>query len=154
MIGVAVARALLADPACKILLLTYTNHALDQFLLSLLDAGVPMHHLLRVGRRCTNERLRPVSQFEMQRGTGPPPLDRQEQHRRFALIEEADRAKQRLWGRWCRLMRISWATPKKVPATELRDAIEVRCHSVNTLHDRLGHLRAPAVVLLVPSWWG
>ena len=50
MIGVALARALLADPACTILLLTYTNHALDQFCESLIASGLSKDQVLRALR--------------------------------------------------------------------------------------------------------
>lgn len=50
-IAINVARALLAHGANKMLVVTYTNHALDQILEAILDSGLPADQLLRIGGR-------------------------------------------------------------------------------------------------------
>lgn len=47
------------DGLLPIVTVTYTNHALDQFLESLLDAGI--ENLVRVGGGCKSERLEPYN---------------------------------------------------------------------------------------------
>lgn len=54
-IAINVVRALLAHGANRVLIVTYTNHALDQILEAILDSGLPPEQLLRIGgRRCAS----------------------------------------------------------------------------------------------------
>eukprot|EP00898_Chlorokybus_atmophyticus_P005655 jgi/Chlat1/6090/Chrsp40S05670 len=46
-----------------ILCITYTNHALDQFLVGLLDAGVPADSVVRIGGRSKSDRLAQCNLF-------------------------------------------------------------------------------------------
>lgn len=50
-IAINVARALLAHGANKLLIVTYTNHALDQILEAILDSGMSEEAVLRIGGR-------------------------------------------------------------------------------------------------------
>lgn len=40
-----------------IICICYTNHALDSFLEELLDNGVPVADIIRLGGRCSNEKV-------------------------------------------------------------------------------------------------
>jgi hypothetical protein len=68
-IGALLAKALhdLADE--RILVVCYTNHALDQFLEDLLDVGIPEHSMLRLGGKST-PRTESLSLFNISR-SGP-----------------------------------------------------------------------------------
>eukprot|EP00892_Ulva_mutabilis_P006627 jgi/Ulvmu1/4336/UM002_0059.1 len=55
--GVAVVRALLADPTCIVLLAAHSNQAVDQFLEGVLDSGVPESTVLRLGGFSSSERM-------------------------------------------------------------------------------------------------
>lgn len=48
-IGALVAKALYRHTKCKILVLSYTNHALDQYLEDLIDIGISSTHIVRLG---------------------------------------------------------------------------------------------------------
>lgn len=48
-IGVQILRALMTRPDIRILCLCYTNHALDSFLESLLESGIPARGIIRLG---------------------------------------------------------------------------------------------------------
>lgn len=50
-IAINVARALVAHGANKLLIVTYTNHALDQILEAILDSGLEEESVLRIGGR-------------------------------------------------------------------------------------------------------
>ncbi|KAH7890599.1 P-loop containing nucleoside triphosphate hydrolase protein [Phlebopus sp. FC_14] len=58
-IGTLIAKAIHDYTAKKILVVCYTNHALDQFLNDLIERGIPYTNLVRLGDRCdsTVERL-------------------------------------------------------------------------------------------------
>ena len=96
-IGVLLAQILLSTPTpVQILCVTYTNHALDDFLEDLLDAGIT--DIVRLGGRSKNDRL---SQYNLreQASSGKVPFTR-EQTRRYAqlrgIIEEAEKDVKRL----------------------------------------------------------
>lgn len=58
-VGVQIAQAILANPDERILCLCYTNHALDDFLLSIHEDGLPLESMVRIGRSPKiNEKLK------------------------------------------------------------------------------------------------
>jgi hypothetical protein len=90
------AEIFLASTDHTILVVTFTNHALDDFLESLLDNGVK--NLVRMGGRSRSDRLSEYNLHEL-RQSGKAPFSR-EQTRRFAQlkksIEEAEKDVERL----------------------------------------------------------
>lgn len=52
-IGALLAKAMYEHTSETILVLTYTNHALDQYLEDLLDIGIPAHCMVRLGAKST-----------------------------------------------------------------------------------------------------
>lgn len=60
------AKALYEHTSESILILSYTNHALDQFLEELLDIGIPQHNVVRLGSKST-PRTAPLNLFERQK---------------------------------------------------------------------------------------
>lgn len=83
-IGVLLAQTILASTNETILCVCYTNHALDDFLESLLDVGI--HDIVRVGGRSRNERLNEFNLREKAKG-GKAPFSR-EQTRRYAQLKQ------------------------------------------------------------------
>jgi len=70
-IGALLAKALMQETAEKILVICYTNHALDQFLADLLDIGIPAGDMVRLGAKSTN-RTEPLQLFKQAfRGSRP-----------------------------------------------------------------------------------
>ncbi|QDS76968.1 hypothetical protein FKW77_005503 [Venturia effusa] len=65
-IGALLAKALYEQTSETILVLSYTNHALDQFLEELLGIGIPQHNVVRLGSKST-PRTAPLSLFERQK---------------------------------------------------------------------------------------
>lgn len=68
-IGALLAKALYEHTVETILVLSYTNHALDQFLEDLLDNGIPQQNVVRLGSKSTL-RTSPMRLFERQKTTG------------------------------------------------------------------------------------
>lgn len=58
----------LHDEKLSILVVCYTNHALDQFLEDILDIGVPSHSIVRLGGKST-ARTEPLSLYKQKGGT-------------------------------------------------------------------------------------
>ena len=85
------AEIFLASSDHTILVVTFTNHALDDFLESLLDKGVKK--IVRMGGRSRSDRLSEYNLRELSR-SGKAPFSR-EQTRRYAqlkkTIEEAEK---------------------------------------------------------------
>ncbi|KAK1566191.1 ATPase [Colletotrichum navitas] len=52
-VGALAAKILLTDPSKRILVLSYTNHALDQFLEDLMKIGIPASDMVRLGSKST-----------------------------------------------------------------------------------------------------
>lgn len=52
-IGALLTQALVKHTSEKMLVICYTNHALDQFLEDLLDIGIPAEHMVRLGAKST-----------------------------------------------------------------------------------------------------
>ncbi|KAG9229292.1 putative AAA family ATPase [Amylocarpus encephaloides] len=68
-IGALIAKALYEHTSETILVLSYTNHALDQFLEDLLDNGIPPQSVVRLGSKST-PRTAPLNLFERQKTAG------------------------------------------------------------------------------------
>jgi hypothetical protein len=83
-IGVLLAELFLASTDHIILVVTFTNHALDDFLESLLDNGV--NEIVRIGGRSRSDRLSEYNLRELGR-SGKAPFSR-EQTRRYAQLKE------------------------------------------------------------------
>lgn len=83
-IGVLLAELFLASTNHIILVVTFTNHALDDFLESLLDNGV--NKIVRIGGRSRSDRLSEYNLRELGR-SGKAPFSR-EQTRRYAQLKE------------------------------------------------------------------
>lgn len=52
-VGALAAKILLGDPEKRILVLSYTNHALDQFLKDLMKIGISSGDMVRLGSKST-----------------------------------------------------------------------------------------------------
>ena len=83
-IGVMLSQIILASTSETILCVCYTNHALDDFLEGLLDAGI--RDIVRVGGRSRNERLAEFNIREKAKA-GKAPFSR-EQTRRYAQLKQ------------------------------------------------------------------
>lgn len=83
-IGVLLAEIFLSSTSHTLLLICFTNHALDDVLESLLDVGVT--GIVRLGGRSRSERLSKYNLRELGR-SGKAPFSR-EQTRRFAQLKE------------------------------------------------------------------
>ena len=70
-IGALLAKALHDHTDEKILVICYTNHALDQFLEDLLDIGIAPERMVRLGAKST-PRTKPFSLFELTRAARIP----------------------------------------------------------------------------------
>ncbi|KAJ7170685.1 P-loop containing nucleoside triphosphate hydrolase protein [Mycena crocata] len=66
-IGALLAKSL-HDQGRKILVVCYTNHALDQFLEDILDIGVPQHSIVRLGGKSTT-RTEPLGLYKQRGGS-------------------------------------------------------------------------------------
>ncbi|KAK2035983.1 ATPase [Colletotrichum somersetense] len=53
-VGALAAKILMTDPSKRILVLSYTNHALDQFLEDLMKIGIPQSDMVRLGSKSTD----------------------------------------------------------------------------------------------------
>eukprot|EP00892_Ulva_mutabilis_P000793 jgi/Ulvmu1/10714/UM067_0041.1 len=129
-IAINVARALLAHGANKLLLVTYTNHALDQILEAILDSGLPSDKVLRIGGRSSSERIEKLSffaQMNAQRdsGTPPPLMEPAEKARNYALKLEVSSLMAKLQEEVQQLTALPWDTPSDIPLLELEGIIEV-----------------------------
>ena len=72
-IGALLTRALVEQTSETILIVCYTNHALDQFLEDLLDIGISAEHMVRLGAKST-PRTEPL-QLNKQSSRGRQPYD-------------------------------------------------------------------------------
>ena len=125
MVGVAAVRALLADPTVTVLLLTYTNHALDQFCEAILASGVPDAWLLRLGQRCQSERLQSVSLPVIRESLGNKALSYEERARRLELYSAIEAAEHGANAAMHELLATPWATAERVQLDKVEDDIEV-----------------------------
>ncbi|KIM32087.1 hypothetical protein M408DRAFT_63388 [Serendipita vermifera MAFF 305830] len=74
-IGALLAKALHDNANSKILVVCYTNHALDQFLEDLMDIGIPPSSIVRLGGKST-DRTQPLSLQHVQRNSPGAKLTR------------------------------------------------------------------------------
>ena len=113
------------------LVITYTNHALDQFLEAILDSGFPASGMLRVGGRTTSERVEQLSLFRAldamrKPGAAQAPMDAATKAHNFTLGRQIDSARERAKALVRELHETSWDRPKQVPLIRLEDYIDVR----------------------------
>jgi Rad3-related DNA helicase len=130
LIGVALARTLLAYDANTILVITYTNHALDQFLEAILDSGYCDEDLLRVGGRSSSERIEALSANRAldklrEPGAMQAPMMAPEKARNYALGQEVAVAREDARDIAEELDSVDWARPLHVPLLALENVIEV-----------------------------
>lgn len=126
MVGVAAVRALLTDPCVTVLLLTYTNHALDQFCEAILESGVPDAWLLRLGQRCESERLQSVCLPVIREVLGNAALSYEERARRLELYRMIDVAERGANDALNQLLATQWADPVRVHIDKIEEVIQVR----------------------------
>lgn len=74
-IGALLAKALHDFAGETILVVCYTNHALDQFLEDLLDIGIPQDSMIRLGGKST-QRTAPFALHQLQKGPNPSKFTR------------------------------------------------------------------------------
>lgn len=67
-ISALIAKALYKHTSEIILVLSYTNHILDQFLKDLLDNGIPSEDIVRIGSKSTS-RTAPLNLFKRQKSS-------------------------------------------------------------------------------------
>lgn len=140
----ALARALLAHGGETILVITQTNHALDQFLEAILDSGYASSHMLRVGGRSASTRIEALSVHRALERLQAPGAARasmfpHESAQNYALGQEITAARElleHLCDRDGALVAeqagdggadaaIDWRTPARVPLCAVQDIIEV-----------------------------
>ena len=131
LIGVALARALLAHRSNTLLVITYTNHALDQFLEAILDSGVSSERMLRVGGKSSSARIEELSLFrkvDALRAPGAikPPMDAAEKARNYALGQESMQARDAVKAATIELEALDWGRPGKVPLLAIEMIVMVR----------------------------
>ncbi|KAJ7241901.1 P-loop containing nucleoside triphosphate hydrolase protein [Mycena haematopus] len=122
-IGALLAKVL-HDENRKILVVCYTNHALDQFLEDILDIGVPAHSIVRLGGKST-PRTEPLSLFNSkQSGTR---LTRADWETIDSLKENSTRLLRRLKTNWTKYTK--WEpdllTQIEFDASEFFDALSL-----------------------------
>ena len=137
MIGVALARALLAEPTARVLVLAQTNHALDQFVEEIIDSGYPDGSVLRIGGRTKNPRMERLTLYALQatadRGGGGArgTLGIGQRERAFCLLRDASEARSELLERWDGVLALDVEEPAKTPLVFVESAIEVGSRPCN-----------------------
>ena len=143
-IGVALARALLAQPVSRVLLLAQTNHALDQFAEAIIESGYAEDSVLRIGGRTKSPLIERLSMHKLQealiapgrggrggRGGERMRLDIGERERTHSLGAAADRGRSRLAEQWERQkfasINMKLDKPQEIPLAEVEEHIVV-CH--------------------------
>ncbi|KAJ7227185.1 P-loop containing nucleoside triphosphate hydrolase protein [Mycena pura] len=94
-IGALLAKAL-HDSSRKILVVCYTNHALDQFLEDILDMGVPESSIVRLGGKSTPR----TESLSLQKQSGGTKLGRSDYHTVDSLKQDSQRLYRRLEKNW------------------------------------------------------
>lgn len=129
-----VARALLTDRGPngerkKLLLVAYTNHALDQILEAIIVAGFDSELVLRLGSRCTapaieqltlNDRVKRLQGDRMR-----PDLSPQDRRRNAELQEQMSSLRKCMREGADALAGVVWDVPELVPLSAVQAAIEV-----------------------------
>ncbi|KAL4078405.1 hypothetical protein V8B97DRAFT_1937181 [Scleroderma yunnanense] len=90
--GVELLRVLIANNVKPILMIAFTNHALDHMLSSVLDAGITTN-IVRLGSRSSDERISQYSIETRERVTGHSRLDRAMHQRHRELKDMQERIK-------------------------------------------------------------
>ncbi|KAI6040315.1 hypothetical protein EDC04DRAFT_3140449 [Pisolithus marmoratus] len=87
--GVELLRVLIKNKVKPILMIAFTNHALDHMLTSVLDAGITTD-IVRLGSRSSDERISQYSIESRERAAGQSRLDRSvsQSHRELKAIQE------------------------------------------------------------------
>ncbi|KAJ7494735.1 P-loop containing nucleoside triphosphate hydrolase protein [Mycena galericulata] len=94
-IGALLAKVL-HDARLKILVVCYTNHALDQFLEDILDIGVPPHSIVRLGGKSTPR----TEQLSLYKQTGGGRLGRSDWQTIDSLKQQSQGLRRRLDNIW------------------------------------------------------
>ena len=87
--------ALIRLSSKTILIVCYTNHALDQFLEALLDKGITS--IIRIGGRSKSQRLEPYNLFTVLRNSAPSVLPKTEARRMWILRGLEDKLEPEVW---------------------------------------------------------
>lgn len=123
-------RALLADPACVVLVATHSNQAVDTFLEGLLDSGVPSSTILRLGGFSSSERIQKLTLFELTNAKtgGNKKQKKKSKAERAAwscLHRRIDDSKKRIHSLWGKLVQTEWDNPALVPLAAVEHVITV-----------------------------
>ena len=104
-IGALLAKALHDHTTQTILVVCYTNHALDQFLEDLLDIGIPRSNLVRLGGKST-PRTESLSLFRLMSGPNgrPKPPSRGDWSLVHSLKEKSNKLSNQMSNRFRRLL--------------------------------------------------
>ena len=121
----------------KLLLVAYTNHALDQILEAIIAAGFDRQLVLRLGRRCTSREIEQIALHErvkQLRDNGMKPTLSQEERRRNAMLQSTmEGLRHKIRGHANFLARIVWDVPELVPLPVLQNVLVsllVRSHGL------------------------
>lgn len=126
--GVAMVRALLADPECVVLICTHSNQAVDNFLERLLDFGLPSDTVLRLGGFSSSPRIQELTLFKLssagrhQRSRKKPKAERATQS---GLCQQIEASKKRIHSLWGQLVQTEWEHLHQVPLAAVKDRIMV-----------------------------
>ncbi|KAI6041108.1 hypothetical protein EDC04DRAFT_2566184 [Pisolithus marmoratus] len=114
--GVELLRVLVKNQIKPILMIAFTNHALDHLLTSVLDAGITTN-IVRLGSRSSDERISQYSIEIRERAAGQSRLDRNVSHRHRELKEIQEQIKE--------LMDKTLKTTRKMHSSEVTKYIKV-----------------------------
>jgi hypothetical protein len=138
-VGIATVRALLVPKEAKVLVICFTNHALDCFLEGLLDAGVHKEAILRFGGRTTSPRVEELSLFKLlTEKENRESMGRAQKARNYTLRVEIEALKPALEERWKRLRSSNLWHPSRVHFNEVEQELEVcfaQCLSAQTIRN-------------------
>ncbi|KAL3914202.1 MAG: hypothetical protein SGILL_006195 [Bacillariaceae sp.] len=90
-LGVLLARSILATTSEQILIVCFTNHALDDLLEDFIDAGITS--IVRLGGRSKNERLAEYNLIEKTKN-GKAEFNREQKRRYAAIMEQIEKAQE------------------------------------------------------------
>jgi hypothetical protein len=135
-VGITTVRALLAPKEAKVLVICFTNHALDCFLEGLLDAGVHKEAILRLGGRTTSPRVEELSIKLLTGKENRASMGRTEKACNYTLRMELEALQPVLEERWKHLRSSSLWRPGRVHFNEVEQELEVcfaQCLSAQTI---------------------